>query len=91
MKRTNALKMRRALGKVLRELERNGEPILVERDRRPTAVLISIRDYQERFVDQVAAAERRQLITEILALRKSAHKRRPSAVALLRGLRGPLP
>lgn len=42
---------------VLRGLERDGKPILVGKDRRPTAVLISLRDYQERFADRVAEEE----------------------------------
>jgi len=91
MKKTNALEIRRSLGKVLRQLERDGRPILVERDRRPTAVLISIRDYRERFVDLEAAEERQQLVAEILESRRSARKAGGKTVALLRELRGPLP
>lgn len=83
--------MRRNLGKVLRELERGGEPVLVERNREPKAVLISIGDFRERFVDRVAAAEREALVEEILASRRKAPKARRSAVALVRELRGALP
>jgi prevent-host-death family protein len=91
MKRTNALEMRRALGKVLRQLAADGRPILVERNRRPEAVLISLRDYRERFVDQAAAEERERLAEEILALRTRARRSRRTTVELLRELRGPLP
>ena len=83
--------MRRALGKVLRRLERYGTPILIEKGRRPTAVLISLRDYQERFVDAIAADERERLAEEILAMRSRARRSRRKAVDLLRELRGPLP
>jgi PHD/YefM family antitoxin component YafN of YafNO toxin-antitoxin module len=91
MQKTNALAMRRNLGRVLRQLERSGEPVLVERNREPKAVLISIGDFRERFVDKVAAAEREALVEEILASRKRAPKARQPAVALVRELRGPLP
>src|SRR5947199_246946 len=59
MKSVNALTLRQSLGGVLRQLERGGEPILVQRGRQPAAVLISLRDYQERFVDREADARRR--------------------------------
>jgi prevent-host-death family protein len=91
MQKTNALELRRALGKVLRKLERNGRPILIEKGRKPTAVLISLRDYAERFVDAVAADEREHLAEEILALRRRARRSRRTSVELVRELRGPLP
>ena len=91
MRKTNALEMRRNLGRVLRDLERNHEPVLVERNREPTAVLISIDDFHERFVDKVAATERESLVEEILASRKRARRGGKRAVELVRGLRGPLP
>ena len=91
MYRTNALELRRALGKVLRRLEREGAPILIEKSRKPTAVLISLRDYQERFADAAASDERERLAEEILALRARARRSRRRSVDLLRELRGPLP
>jgi prevent-host-death family protein len=42
MKKTNALSMRQSLGKILRDLRKNGEPVLVEQRAQPAAVLISI-------------------------------------------------
>lgn len=91
MKKTNALQMRRSLGKVLSGLERGGEPVLVERNRQPVAVLIAFDDYQERFVDKVAAERREELARDILATRRRAKKSRSKAVDLLRAVRGPLP
>ena len=91
MRKTNALEMRRNLGKVLRDLERHREPVLVERNREPKAVLISIEDFRERFVDKVAAAEREHLIAEILASARRAQRARKSAVSMVRELRGALP
>jgi prevent-host-death family protein len=83
--------VRRNLGKVLRDLERHGQPVLVEKNREPAAVLITLRDFRERFVDRIAAEERERLATEILAFRQKARKSRKSAAELVREMRGPLP
>jgi prevent-host-death family protein len=91
MHKTNALAVRRALGTVLRRLQRDGEPILVERNREPAAVLISLRDFEERFVDKIAAGERERLARDILAMRARARPARRKAVDLVRELRGRLP
>ncbi len=91
MHKTNALAVRRSLGTVLRRLQRDGEPILVERNREPAAVLISLRDFEERFVDKVATAERERLAHDILAMRARARPARRKAVELVRELRGRLP
>jgi len=91
MRTTNALELRRALGKVLKQLERDGRPILIEKGRKPRAVLISLQDYSERFVDAAAADERERLAEEILALRARARRSRRTSVELVRELRGPLP
>ena len=91
MQRTNALELRRALGRVLKRLDQSGAPILVEKARKPTAVLISLRDYNERFVDAIAADERERLADEILRMRRRARPSRQKAAASVRTLRGPLP
>ena len=86
MKSVNALTLRQSLGGVLRQLERGGEPILVQRRRQPAAVLISLRDYQERFVDREADARRRAVVATL----KEMHFRRPAGrttLDLLRDLR----
>ena len=91
MHKTNALAMRRALGTILRRLQHDGEPILVEHNREPAAVLISLRDFEEHFVDKVAAGERERLARDILAMRARARPTRRKAVELVRELRGRLP
>ena len=67
MKTTNALKMRQNLGRVLKILAASGSPILVEQNRKPVAVLISIEDYQKRFVDVEADLQREEIIKKIKA------------------------
>lgn len=65
MKKTNALKLRQSLGKLLEELAKDGEPILIEKDRKPAAVLIAIDDFQRRFADREADALRAELVERI--------------------------
>ena len=60
METVNALELRQSLGKVLDQLERGGEPILVCRRRTPAAALVSLKDYRERFVDRDADEQRRK-------------------------------
>jgi antitoxin Phd len=91
MQTTNALEVRRSLGKVLSRLARKGEPILVERNGKPAAILISIEDFRERFADIEAAEERKQLVEEILAMRERPSRSARNAVEEVRALRGPLP
>lgn len=65
MFKTNALKMRQNLGKVLRKLQATGKPVLIERNRKPAAVLISLDDYNKRFVDVEADLQRELLVQKI--------------------------
>ena len=69
MKKTNALKLRQSLGAVLKELSKSGEPILIEKDRKPAAVLISLADYQQRFADLDGDLERQKIVEGILSMK----------------------
>jgi prevent-host-death family protein len=91
MKTTNAVAIRRSLGRVLRELADHGEPVIVERNGKAAAVLISVEAFRERFADQDAADERERLVEDILSMRRIARRSRRSAVDEVRALRGPLP
>ena len=55
MESVNVLEIRRSLGKVLDQLECGGGPVLVSRRRTPAAVLVSLKDYRERFLGREAA------------------------------------
>ena len=59
MEKVNALALRQSLGRVLKNLSKSGRPILVEKGRKPAAVLISLDDYRKRFVDKIADDQRR--------------------------------
>lgn len=65
MDTTNALKLRQNLGRILKKLKKTGKPILVEKNREPAAVLISLDDYKKRFADYGADAEREALVERI--------------------------
>lgn len=86
MKKVNALELRQKLGRVLRGLEKDGEPVLIERQRQPAAVLISLMDYQKRFVDKDADLQRRAIVERIRELEFSA-PRGKTTLDLLRKVR----
>ena len=69
MKELNAADLRRELGSVARSLERDGAPVLLKLRGRPVGVIVSLKDFQERFALRVAAEERRRLVEEILEAR----------------------
>ena len=48
----NSLELRQSLGKVLDQMKHNGKPIIIYRRRNPAAVLVSLKDYRERFADR---------------------------------------
>lgn len=87
MKKVNALELRQSLGKVISAMERTGEPILVEKSRRPVAVLISLRDFQERFAEKDAAEARERVLEEMDGLATASVESTPAA-EILRELRG---
>ena len=86
MLKVNALELRQSLSKIVRKLQRSGEPILLERGRKPAAVLISLEDYQERFAEKVADEKRRDPGSRIRKLARKSSSRE-SAEELVRELR----
>jgi PHD/YefM family antitoxin component YafN of YafNO toxin-antitoxin module len=87
MKKINALQLRQSLGKVVAALARSGEPVLLEKGRKPVAVLISLRDFRERFVEKAAAEERAGILAEMDRLATASVDPTPAA-GILRELRG---
>lgn len=76
MKSLRAVDLRKSLGRVARSLDRGGEPVALTLRGRAVGVLISVRDWNERFTSRAAQEERRRLVAEILA------DRRPSATPI---------
>lgn len=85
MKTTNALKLRQSLGKILKELARDGRPIIVEKDRKPAAVLIAIEDFQRRFADREADALRDEIVERIKKYKLRLPKGKTSLAMLQEG------
>jgi PHD/YefM family antitoxin component YafN of YafNO toxin-antitoxin module len=87
MKTVNALQVRNQLGKVLQELEETKEPILLSKGRKVRAALITIEDFQRRFLDRQAEEARekwRDALRELRAPRVGSR----SSLDTLRELRG---
>ena len=76
MRELTAVGLRRSLGRIARDLERDGEPVLLKLGRRPVGVIVSMRDFHERFALKAAQEERRALVDEIMA------DRRPGAIPI---------
>ena len=87
MKKVNALELRQSLGKVVESIQRTGEPILLEKGRKPVAVLISIKDFQERFAEKAAAEARSRIFEEMDDLAMRSVDPTPG-IEVLRELRG---
>lgn len=87
MKRINALQLRQSLGKLVNALQKSGEPILLERGRKPVAAIISLRDYRERFVEKAASEERDRVLEAIDRLARRSEDP-TSAVDILSEIRG---
>ena len=71
MNTVNALKIRQNLGQVLDLLDAEG-PILIEKNRTPRAVLISIEDYKRKFEREELVRRRKEARKRIDAIRNSA-------------------
>ncbi len=87
MQKVNAVQLRQSLGAVLKRLAKTGDPILLEKDRKPAAVIISLDDYRTRFVDVEADRLRKETVERI----KQAQLQTPKGVSsldLLREVRG---
>jgi PHD/YefM family antitoxin component YafN of YafNO toxin-antitoxin module len=87
MEEVNALKIRNNLGKILDQLNETGEPILVSKDRKLRAVLVTPEDFEKRFLDYRIKEDKERLLNSMLALRKK--KKEPvESIEILRQLRG---
>lgn len=82
--KATALQLRQSLGKILKQLQKHGEPIIIEKSRKTVAVLISPEQFQERFIDYSDEDKRRQLFD---AFRQHRVKPARDTLTVLRGLR----
>jgi PHD/YefM family antitoxin component YafN of YafNO toxin-antitoxin module len=79
-----ALQIRQSFGKILKKLQKDDEPILVEKGREPVAVLISLKAFQERFIDY-REKKKREALLELA--KTSAKKSTLDSLTVLRELR----
>ena len=72
MKRVSALDLRQSLGKVVRDLKRTGEPVILEKRHEAVAVLITLEDFEERFAEKAASSARRVLLAKMDAMARQS-------------------
>ena len=80
----NALKIRNEFGRVLESLKKSGEPIIIEKNRIPVAVLISLEDFQNRFIDYREKEKKKEIIS---LFRKNLVKSKKNSLKEIRNLR----
>lgn len=84
MEKVNALQIRQSFGKILKNLQKKGEPVLIEKGRNPVAVLISLKTFKERFIDY-REKEKREALLQLA--QESATPASDRSIDVLRGLR----
>lgn len=82
--KVTAVELRNQLERILDRMDRDQEPVIVEKGRKPRAVLLPMALYRERFLDFQDKALRDELIREI---RDSAPRAGRDTVVELRRLR----
>lgn len=88
MREVNALKLRNHLGEVLDMLAKTGEPVLVSKGRKHQAVLITMEQFQKRFLDYQAEERKQALIDRITQELRAESKEKTDSLTVLRELRG---
>ncbi len=82
--KVNALQLRQSLGKYLEKLQKTDEPLIIEKGRRPVAVLISLKVFRERFIDLREEQKRQEMLE---AFRLSAVTPTEDSLVALRDVR----
>jgi len=87
MEEVNALKIRNNLGEILDRLNKKHEPILISKNRKIQAVLVTPQQFERRFLDWQTRDERKRFLAAVKKLKKS-RQGSLSTLTLLRKLRG---
>ena len=87
MNAVSALDVRNNLGRILDDLDRTGNPVVINKGRTARAVLISLDDFERRFIEYQAQERRRELIERVRKMRTPASDG-VDTVEVLRRLRG---
>jgi len=77
----NALEIRNSFGGVLKKLKKYDEPIIIEKNRTPVAVLISIETFKNRFIDFKETEKKKEILERfkknlVKSKKKSTHELR---------------
>lgn len=86
MKHMSALQLRQSLGAAVADLERTGEPIILEKGRRPVGAVVSLVDFRMFFSQKAEEIEQQALQRDLDSLIRASSNQR-SAEALTRELR----
>lgn len=70
--KVNALEIRQSFGAILNKLAKHSQPIIIEKNREPVAVLISMKMFQERFIDFQDQQKRDALLATFKEVAKSS-------------------
>lgn len=65
MIKVNAITLRSKLGEVLEILDRDRQPVLIEKRHKIRAVLISYEDFKHRFIDKQAEDEKKFFLDQV--------------------------
>ncbi len=87
MEEVNALKIRNNLGEVLDRLNDKGEPILISKGRKVRAVLVTLEQFEKRFLDWQAKEEKKRFLEDFNNLRRGK-RGKLNSLTVLRKLRG---
>lgn len=74
------------MGAALADLQKTGEPIFLEKGHRKMGVIISMKDFEERFAEKAAADARENLLQEMAVLARPSGDKTP-AEQMIRQLR----
>jgi len=74
------------MGAALADLQKTGEPIFLEKGHRKMGVIISMKDFEERFAEKSAADARECLLQEMNALARASVDKTPAEI-MIRQLR----
>jgi PHD/YefM family antitoxin component YafN of YafNO toxin-antitoxin module len=87
MKTVNALKVRNNFGEILDLLNKTGEPVLISKGNKLQAALITLDQFQKRFLDYQAEEKKQALLDAISSLQGNRIGEKES-LEVLRELRG---
>lgn len=84
LQRKGALQLRQEFGLILSQMEQGADPLIIERNSSPVAVLLPYSLFMKRFVEHQSQGERNELLERFKSAQKKSKK---SSLEILRELR----